>query len=65
VRVTLARMEEMIEGLMTKCGLDKEKAEKVVDFLKDNASKVPEWLQSDAVKSLGKKLPGPLGGMFD
>lgn len=59
-------MEEMIEGLMTKCGLSKEKAEKVVDFLQENASKVPEWLgKSDALKNLGKKLPGPLGGMFD
>ncbi|HUS67299.1 MAG TPA: hypothetical protein VMZ28_22330 [Kofleriaceae bacterium] len=58
-------MEEMIEGLMAKCGLSKEKAEKVVDFLKENASKVPEWLQSGAAKDLAKKLPGPLGGMFD
>jgi uncharacterized protein YajQ (UPF0234 family) len=57
-------MEEMIEGLMTKCGLSKEKAEQVFAFLKDNASKVPEWIQSDAVKDVAKKIPG-LGGMFD
>ena len=63
--LTLARMEEMIEGLVTKVGLSKEQAKKVADFLTENASKVPEWLQSDTVKNLGKKLPGPLGGMFD
>ena len=54
----------MIEGLMTKCGLSKEKAEQVFEFLKDNASKVPQWIQSDAVKDVAKKIPG-IGGMFD
>jgi hypothetical protein len=59
-------MEEMIEGLITKVGLSKEQAKKVADFLEENASKVPEWLgKSDTLKNLGKKLPGPLGGMFD
>jgi hypothetical protein len=59
-------MEELIKGLMTKVGLSKEQAEKVADFLQDNASKVPEWLgKSDTLKNLGKKLPGPLGDMFD
>lgn len=51
---------------MTKVGLSKAQAEKVADFLQDNAAKVPEWLgKSDAVKDLSKKLPGGLGGMFD
>lgn len=59
-------MEELIKGLMTKVGLSKEQAEKVADFLQDNASKVPEWLgKSETLKNLGKKLPGPLGDMFD
>lgn len=59
-------MEELIKGLMTKVGLSKEQAEKVADFLEENASKVPEWLgKSDALKKLGQKLPGPLGDMFD
>lgn len=59
-------MEELIKGLMTKVGLSKEQAEKVADFLEENAHKVPEWLgKSDTLKNLGKKLPGPLGDMFD
>ena len=59
-------MEDRIKGLMTKVGLSKEQAEKVANFLEENASKVPEWLgKSDTLKNLGKKLPGPLGDMFD
>ncbi|HEY8145070.1 MAG TPA: hypothetical protein VIG06_20460 [Kofleriaceae bacterium] len=59
-------MEDLIKGLMTKVGLSKEQAEKVANFLEENASKVPEWLgKSDTLKNLGKKLPGPLGDMFD
>lgn len=59
-------MEDLIKGLMTKVGLSKEQAEKVADFLEENASKVPEWLgKSDTLKNLGKKLPGGLGDMFD
>ena len=38
-------MEDLIKGLMTKVGLSKEQAEKVADFLQDNASKVAlAWL---------------------
>lgn len=56
-------MEEMIEGLMSKVGLSKEKAEQVVEFVKDNASKLPEWLgKSDMVKDIAGKIPG-LGGL--
>ncbi len=55
---------EMIEGLMSKVGLDKATAEKVVAFLKDNASKVPQWISSnDTASSIAAKIPG-LGGMF-
>jgi len=58
-------MEEMIEQLITKTGLSREQAEQVVDFLKTNAHKLPEWLgQTDLGKDLMGKLPGGLGGMF-
>jgi len=57
-------MEEMIEGLVSKVGLSKEKAEQVVQFIKDNASRLPEWLgKSDMVKDLAAKIPG-LGGLI-
>lgn len=59
-------MEDLIKGLMTKVGLSQEQAEKVANFLEENASKIPEWLgNSETLKNLGKKLPGPLGDMFD
>ena len=33
--------------------------------MKENASKVPEWLgESDTAKNIAKKVPG-LGGLFD
>ncbi|MCC6998098.1 MAG: hypothetical protein IT370_26020 [Deltaproteobacteria bacterium] len=51
---------------MTKCGLDKATAHKVVEFMKSNAGKVPGWLgQSSVVKDLASKvgLGGLLGGL--
>jgi hypothetical protein len=50
-------MEDFIEGLMTKCGLSKEKAEEVVDYIKDNYDKVPELVGKSGV---AKHLPGGL-----
>ncbi len=58
-------MEEMISGLVAKAGLSEEQAHKVVEFLKENASKVPGWLGgTDIGKGLADKLPGGLGGML-
>lgn len=58
-------MEEMIQQLVQKVGLDEEKAAQVVEFLKENASKIPEWLGgSDMLESLKDKLPGGLGKLF-
>jgi hypothetical protein len=37
-------MQDMINGLMEKVGLSEEKAKQVVEFFKDNASKIPGWL---------------------
>ncbi len=58
-------MDEMINGLVAKTGISKEQAEKVVAFLKENATKVPGWLGStDVGQSIKDKLPGGLGGML-
>jgi len=59
-------MEEIINGLVEKVGLDKATAEKVIAFLKENADKLPA-LMKDGVGNIGDlkgKLPGGLGGMF-
>lgn len=48
-----------MQGLVSKVGLSKEKAEQVAAFLKENASKVPEWLgKSETLKGAAKKIPG-------
>ncbi|HVK83708.1 MAG TPA: hypothetical protein VM513_06355 [Kofleriaceae bacterium] len=54
-------MEDFINKMVEKVGIDKATAEKVVEFLKEHAD--------DAVNLLGKsglkdKLPGGLGKMF-
>jgi len=54
-------MDDLINQLVSKVGIDKATAEKVVNFLKENADQVPKWLGSAGIAD---KLPGMLGGMF-
>ncbi len=56
-----AIMEELLKGLTEKVGIDMATAEKVVAFLKDNASEVPGWL---AKAGVADKLPGGLGDLL-
>lgn len=52
----------MVQGLMAKVGLSQEQAEKVVSFLRDNASKLPQWLQKSGdggfAEEASKHIPG-------
>ncbi len=57
-------MDDLVNQLTSKVGIDKATAEKVVNFLKDNASQIPKWLGSDAAKGITDKLPGGIGDMF-
>jgi hypothetical protein len=58
-------MDELIQQLVQKVGLDEEKATQVVEFLKENAAKIPEWLgDSGLLESIKDKLPGGLGKLF-
>lgn len=58
-------MEEFVQQLVAKVGLDEDKARMVVDFVKENAHKIPEWIGgSDVLESLKDKLPGGLGKLF-
>jgi hypothetical protein len=54
-------MDALIEGLINKVGLDKETAEKVVEFLKEHADELPGMLAKSGLKD---KLPGGLGNLF-
>ena len=51
-------MEQLIEQLSSKVGLDQATAEKVADFIKDHISDIPGWIASSG---LADKLPGGLG----
>ena len=52
-------MNEMIQTMVQKVGLDETTAKQVFDFLKEHADDVPKWLASSG---LADKLPGGLGG---
>lgn len=55
-------MDELLNGLMTKVGLDEATAKKVIAFLKENAANLPQMLATnETAKSLVDKLPGGLG----
>jgi len=51
-------MEDFIQTLMAKVGLDRATAEKVVSFVKEHADEIPKWLGQSGVLD---KLPGGLG----
>lgn len=58
-------MDELLNGLIARVGLDKETAEKVIAFLKENASELPQMLaKSGLQEKITSKLPGGLGGLF-
>lgn len=54
-------MDELVEKLTDKVGLDPEMARKVVDFLKEHADEIPGWLAKAGLKD---KLPAGLGNLL-
>jgi hypothetical protein len=54
-------MEDFVNKMVEKVGIDKATAEKVVEFLKDHADDALAFLQSSGLKD---KLPGGLGKLF-
>jgi hypothetical protein len=57
-------MNELVNKLVEKVGLDGDTAQKVVDFLKEHASEVPGWLASEGGQNVLDKIKGELGGLF-
>ena len=53
-------IEEFIGQMAEKVGISEEQAKSVIEFLKENADKVPELLGSDALDGIKEKL----GGLF-
>ena len=56
-------MEEFVNKLVEKVGIDKATAEKVVAFIKDHADEIPKLIGNDP-KSLMDNAGGMLGGFF-
>lgn len=51
-------MEELMEKLVAKTGIDRSTAEKVIEFLKEHKDDVLHAIEKSALKD---KLPGGLG----
>ena len=51
-------MEDFVNKMVEKVGIDRATAQKVIDFLKDHADEAVEYLQKSGVAN---KLPGGLG----
>jgi hypothetical protein len=54
-------VEDFVDKMVEKVGIDKATAEKVIAFLKDHTDDALQLLQSSGLKD---KLPGGLGKMF-
>ena len=54
-------MEDFVEKMVEKVGIDKATAEKVIAFLKDHSEDALKFLQSSGIKD---KLPGGLRKLF-
>ncbi len=56
-------MDELVNQLVDKVGLERETAQKVADFLQEHASDVPRWLaKNETLKGLMDRFG--LGGVF-
>jgi hypothetical protein len=53
-------MEDFVQSLTSKVGIDRGTAEKVFNFLKENASQIPRWFGGEG--SVTDKLKSGLGG---
>lgn len=56
-------MDDFVNKLAEKVGIDKATAEKVVAFLKEHADEIPKLLGNDP-KSIMDNAGGMLGGFF-
>ena len=52
------RMEDFVQKMIDKTGIDKDQAHKVIEFLKDHADEAVAYIQKSGVLN---KLPGGLG----
>lgn len=56
-------MDEFINNMVAKTGIDKETATKVVDFIKEHASEIPAlFSNNEGIGDLVQKASGLFGG---
>lgn len=51
-------MQELVDQIVKKVGLDEATAKKVADFIAENATEIPKWLGQSGILD---KLPGGIG----
>jgi hypothetical protein len=54
-------MDDFVDKMVQKVGIDRSTAEKVIEFLKDHAKDAIEYLEKSHLKD---RLPGPLSKLF-
>ncbi len=54
-------MEDFVNKMVEKVGIDKDTAHKVLAFLKDHSDEAIKYLQESGIKD---KLPGGIGKLF-
>lgn len=54
-------MEELINQLVAKTGIDRDTAMKVADFIKNHAAEIPGWLGKAGLGGLEQQAEGLLG----
>lgn len=57
-------IEEFVTNMAAKVGISEAQAQQVIEYLKENADKLPDLLGTDALSALKDKLPGGLGGLL-
>lgn len=55
-------MDQLVNMLVSKVGIDQATAEKVVQFLKEHAAELPKLLGSEAGQGMMGKVAGMFGG---
>lgn len=57
-------VEQFATQMAQKVGISEAQAKAVIDFLRENADKVPALLGSKAAEDIKSKLPGGIGKLF-
>jgi hypothetical protein len=57
-------MEKLISEMCERTGISREQAEKVVSFMKENATRLPQMLQGGNGGGMASNIAGKVSGMM-